>query len=134
MSFTICGIAKIEDEYKNIIFNENEVFNDSKLKELIYSTEFGEVEAMIGFRDLDIVEISIDDSIVHNARVFLRDNEFAKGIIFLREGSLIINDLTFFSAYTRKNEQNIPYISLIESNTYEDEEAATLIEEDLRLQ
>lgn len=134
MSFTICGIAKIEDEYKNIIFNENEVFNDSRLKELIYSTEFGEVEAMIGFRDLDIVEISIDDSIVHNARVFLRDNEFAKGIVFLREGSLIINDLTFFSAYVRKNEQNIPYVSLIESNTYEDEEAATLIEEDLRLQ
>jgi hypothetical protein len=133
ISERISGIAKVEGVYKNIILNPGN-FSDESVKEIIYSTEFGEIEVFFGFSDLDIAEVDDNSSEVHNARVFLRDNPHAQGIVFLKEGFLVITDLTFFSAYTRIGGKEAPYTSLVESDSYEDEVAANLIEEDMRLQ
>lgn len=133
ISDKISGVANVGGNYKNIILNQGN-FSDKNIKEINYATEFGEVEVLFGFTDLNIVEIDDDSSEVHSARVFLRDNSFAQGIVFLEQGFLIITDLTFFSAYTRIDGRETPYTTLVESDTIEDEAAAALIEEDSRLQ
>lgn len=133
MNNLISGIAKVDGSYKNIVINENN-FSNSNVKEIIYSTEFNEVEALFGFEDLNIVEVEDDSAVVHNARIFLRDNSFAEGVVFLDKGFLVITDLTFFSAYIRVDGKDTPYTTLVESDTYEDEVALNLIEDDSRLQ
>lgn len=133
ISEKISGVANVGGHYKNIILNDGD-YSDKNIKEIIYSTEFGEVEVLFGFSDLKIIEVNDDSAEVHTARVFLRDNAFAKGIVFLEKGFLVITDLNFFSAYTRIDGKEAPYTTLVESDTYEDEVAANLIEEDSRLQ
>lgn len=129
----ICGVANISNTYKNLILNDGDYLNKN-IKEVIYATDFGEVEALIGFTDLKIIEIDDNSPEVHNARVFLRDDTFVQAIIFLEDGVLIVRDLIFFEACTRINGVEAPYTTPVETLTYEDEEALTLIEEDYRLQ
>lgn len=133
ISDPISGVANVGGHYKNVILNKGN-YSDKNIKEIIYGTDFGEVEVLFGFADLKIIEIEDDSSEVHNARIFLRDNEFAQAIIFLEEGFLVVTDLNFFSAYTRIGGKEAPYTTLVESDTIEDEAAAALIEEDARLQ
>lgn len=129
----ISGVANIGGTYKNIVLNTNN-FQDNNIKEIMYSTEFGEVETLFGFSDLDIIELEDTSTEVHNARVFLRDDEFAQGIVFLRNGFLVITDLLFFSAYTRIDGKERTYSSIVESDTHEDEIAINMIEDDSRLE
>lgn len=132
-SYKICGVANVGGNYKNIVTSQGN-YGDKNIKEIQYATEFNEVEVLFGFADLNIVELDDDSAEVHNARIFLRDNSFAQGIVFLDGGFLIITDLTFFSAYTRIGGKEAPYTTLVESDTIEDEAAEALIEEDARLQ
>lgn len=129
----ICGVANVDNEYKYIVLNPS-TFLNTDVKEIIYSTELGDVESLFGFEDLNIIEIDGDNSLVHSARVFLRNDDNAQAVVFLDKGSLIITDLKFFSGYVRSEGKDTPYTSLVESDTYEDEIAANLIGEYMRLQ
>lgn len=133
-TFSICGLARLGgDGLRNMVVNPGN-FSDKNVKEIIYSTELGDVESLFGFSDLDIVEVDDDSKIAQSARVFLDDNDFVQAVVFLSNGFLVINDLTFFSAYTRIDGKDVPYTSLVESDTYEDDIAVNMIEEDIRLQ
>lgn len=133
ISEKISGVANIDGRYKNVILEQGD-YKDKNIKELRYSTEFNEVEILFGFNDLNIIEVDDNSTEVHNARVFLRDNDHAQAVVFLKNGFLVITDLSFFSAYTRICGKETPYTTLVESNTLEDEEAEVIIEEDSRLQ
>ena len=132
--FTISGIANLGGNYRNIVLNDDNAFSNRNIKEIMYSTEFGEVETLFGFTDLNIIEVDANSEVVNSAKVFLENNDFVQGVVFLDKGFLIINDLTFFSAYTKIDGVDTPYVTLVESDTYEDEEALNLIENDFRLQ
>ena len=129
---SMCGIAKVEGEIKDIIFNPLARYRDKKVKELVYGNTYNEVEGLIGFRDLDIVEISPDDSILSAVSYLLQDEDVV-GVIFLKEGYLVVQDLVYFSGYTIIDGVREEYKTDVESVTYEEAEAEALIEEDLRL-
>lgn len=132
--FQICGLAVVNGSFKNIIMHPETSYSDKRVKEVIYSTDFGDVESLIGFTDVNIVGLDVSDSKVSAARMFIEENDYVEGIIFLDNGFLVITDLMFFSAFTRIDGKDTPYTTLVESNTYEDSDATTLIEEDYRLQ
>lgn len=132
VSVYVSGIAKVGGNFKNIILSDNS-FKQKDVKEIMYATEFEDVESYFGFADLDIIEVNDASPEAHMGRVFLSNDEQAQAIVFLRNGFLIITDLDFFTAYTRIGDKEAPYSTVVESNTYEEDEALELISEDGRL-
>ncbi len=128
----IVGLARLNDGFKNIVLYFDN-FADKTVKELIYSTEFGDVESLFGFSDLDIIEIDITDERVAIAKAYLDSSNDLEAVVFLKDGVLMISDLTYFSAYTYIKLVQTPYTSLVESHTYEEEESMSIINEDFRL-
>ena len=130
--YVISGVAKQnKEESKNIVLLEP-CCENGKIKEIAFSTEFGDVDSFMGFEKLDIIEVDVDSAIVRDARIALYSDDTIQGIVFIKGGFLMIEDLTFFSGYTSINGIKTPYIDLVKSNIYEEEEAAEMIEEDIR--
>lgn len=130
----IAGIARVKGNYKNIVLNKDASYLDKNIKELIYATDMGDVEALIGFNNLNIVELKEDDERVNLAIKFLED-QTAEAVVFLEgTGYLVITDLTFFAGYIKESGKDTPYTEAVETNLYEDDEAMELIENEPRLQ
>lgn len=130
----ICGLVHNGNTFSNIVIKTDSSFLNPNTKEIIYATEFSDVESLMGFEDLDIIEIDRHNPIVSNAAAFFfLERENVQAIVFLKTGFLVITDWNFPTAYTYINKKETPYSSLVESTTYEEGEAWGILEFESRL-
>ena len=126
-TFNVCGIAKIGQEYKNIIVNRESGFEGTSITEVIFSNEYGEVEALI-FNGLDIKECDRLSDEISSVIAYLDYNDDVQAVIMLQDGYMVVTDTTFFEGHIKKDGKDTAYTECVETNIYEDEDAAELID------
>lgn len=136
MGFTISGLVRDGDNswFSNMVLMRVLPTPEGTLtKELAYISG-DDVEVLYGFSDLDIVEVEHDSDKAQDIIRHVHADLNIKGVIFLKEGLLVITDLDFFSGFIlAPGEEKKAYLSAVEQASFDGDEAAEYMERDARL-
>lgn len=133
--YKICGIIRIGTKYRNMVLHHGEFGVTKEIQEVIYAADDDkkEVELLFGFTNVHIVEVDHTSDVIKSFRKLMDEESDIDGVLCLEEGFLVIYDRIFFSGYTQSGNYQAPYVSWVESYTYEGERAADIISKDYRL-
>lgn len=115
--YNICGIVKGKESFRKIVLSKEQ--GQGQLKEILFENDLNEIESHIGFKDLNIIELRFEDERVSSIRKLMQKDSFIQAVIFIENGYLMISDFAFFSAFTRINGIDSPYIQCPDSMVFD---------------